>query len=85
MTAMFDWLATALFAAAAAMFLLRMRHEHPAPAPYALVGIAAVIGFWLGEDGSGMLAVCLLTLGAFLLLHLASLPYPEEGEDAPRR
>ncbi|MBI1365507.1 MAG: hypothetical protein GC153_06070 [Alphaproteobacteria bacterium] len=78
---MFDWLATSLFAAAAAMFMFRMRFERPAVAPYALVGFAAVIGWWAGEDGLYALGVGLIITGAFLLLHLASLPYSEESED----
>jgi hypothetical protein len=80
MDSMFDLLAVALFIATAGMFFLRFRHEDPPLGPYALISFACAVGNWLGNDGQAALAVGVLISGAFLLLHLASLPYPEEGD-----
>lgn len=77
----FDILSLSLFVATIAMYVVRFRHEDPPFAPYILIALACAAGNWLGEDGSAALAVGLLIAGAFLLLHIASLPYPEEGED----
>jgi hypothetical protein len=81
----FDWFAGSLFVATAAMYLVRLRHERPAIAPYVLIGLACIVGRWLGEEGGYAIAISLLVAGSFLLLHLASLPYPEEGEERGRR
>ncbi|MGE0408226.1 MAG: XrtV sorting system accessory protein [Amphiplicatus sp.] len=81
MASFFDWLGASLLVAAAAMYLLRLRHERPALAPYLLVALASLVGRLLGE-GHPPVAIGLLIAGAFLLLHIASLPYPDEGEDA---
>ncbi len=81
MESMFDLLAVALFIAAAGMFFLRFRHEDPPLAPYLLISLACAAGNWLGESGHPAPAIALLIGGAFLLLHIASLPYPDEGRD----
>lgn len=81
MASMYDLLATALFVAAAAMFFLRYRHERPPFGPYILVSLACAAGNWLGGQGVHALAIGLLVAGAFLLLHLASLPYAENRDD----
>lgn len=78
MSSMFDLMSTALFMAAAGMFFLRLRHEDPPLAPYVLIALACAAGNWLGEDGSPAAGVGLLIAGAFLLLHIASQPYPDE-------
>lgn len=80
MESMFDLLSVALFIAAAGMFFLRFRHEDTPLAPYILISLACAAGNWLGNQGSAAPAVALLIAGAFLLLHLASLPYTEERE-----
>lgn len=80
MDSMFDLLSVALFMATAGMFFLRFRHEDPPLGPYVLIALACAVGNWLGNDGQPAIAVGVLIAGAFLLLHLASLPYPEEGE-----
>lgn len=76
---MFDLMAAALFAASVGMYFLRLRHETPVPTPYILILCASAAGYWLGEHGHGALAVALLISGAFLLLHIVSLPYSERG------
>jgi hypothetical protein len=80
----FDILSVTLFVAAAGMFFIRFRHEDPPLMPYVLISLACAAGNWLGEEGHAAVAVGILIAGAFLLLHIASLPYPEEGEDAGR-
>lgn len=85
MLTIFDWFAGALFVATGAMYLVRRRHERPVVAPYVLIGLASIVGRWLGEEGAYAIAVGLLVAGSFLLLHLASLPYPEESEDRGAR
>jgi hypothetical protein len=85
METMFDLLSVALFIATAGMFFLRFRHEDPPLAPYILISLACAVGNWLGNDGAYAVAIAVLIAGAFLLLHLASLPYPEESDSAPRR
>lgn len=84
MESMFDLLSVALFIATAGMFFLRFRHEDPPLGPYVLISLACAAGNWLGNDGHAAIAVGILIAGAFLLLHLASLPYPEEGEKPGR-
>lgn len=81
MATIFDLLAVALFVATAAMFFVRFRHEDPPLAPYILIALTCAAGNWLGEVGAGAMAVGLLVAAAFLLLHLASLPYQDESED----
>ncbi|MEQ8935254.1 MAG: hypothetical protein RIE56_05630 [Amphiplicatus sp.] len=82
----FDLFAVALFIGTAGVFITRYRHEDPPVAPYALIFVVSAVGNWLGEKGAGGASVCLFIAGAFLLLHVASLPYPEDREDgAPRR
>ncbi|MEQ1929090.1 MAG: XrtV sorting system accessory protein [Parvularculaceae bacterium] len=78
METMFDLLAVALFMATAGMFFLRFRHEDPPLGPYVLISLSSAVGNWLGNAGHAAFAVGLLIAGAFLLLHIASLPYPEE-------
>lgn len=77
METMYDLLAVALFMATAGMFFLRFRHEDPPLAPYVLISLASAVGNWLGNAGHPAFAIGLLIAGAFLLLHIASLPYPE--------
>lgn len=84
MESMFDLLSVALFVATAGIFFLRFRHEDPPLGPYVLISLACAVGNWLGNDGQAPLAVGVLIAGAFLLLHLASLPYPDEGEKPGR-
>jgi hypothetical protein len=60
------------------MFFLRLRNEDPALAPYVAISLACAAGNWLGNSGSSLMAIALLIAGAFLLLHLASQPYPDE-------
>lgn len=79
MSSMFDLLATALFIACAGLFFLRFRHEDPPLAPYVAISLACAAANWLGEEGAPLIAVALLIGGAFLLLHLASQPYPDES------
>lgn len=79
METMYDLLAVALFMATAGMFFLRFRHEDPPLAPYVLISLASAAGNWLGNSGHAAFAIGVLIAGAFLLLHLASLPYPESG------
>lgn len=85
MVSIFDILSISLFVATVAMFLVRFRHEDPPFTPYILIALACASGNWVGEEGSPALAVGLLIAGAFLLLHLASLPYPEESGDSTSR
>jgi hypothetical protein len=85
MATVFDWLAASLFVATAAMYFVRLRHERPPLAPYAVIFLACFAGNWLGDVAHPAVAVGILIAGAFLLLHIASLPYPEEGEDGARR
>lgn len=85
MDTMFDLLAVALFIACAGMFFLRFRHEDPPLTPYVLISLACAIGNWLGNEGHAAFAVGIMIAGAFLLLHLASLPYPEERGGAAGR
>lgn len=82
MASVFDILALALFIGAAGMFVIRVRHEDPPLTPFALIFVVSAVGNWLGEHGGGGAAICLLIAGAFLLLHVASVPYPEDKEDA---
>lgn len=81
METMFDLLAVALFMATAGMFFLRFRHEDPPLGPYVLISLACAVGNWLGNAGHAGAAVAMLIAGAFLLLHLASLPYPDERRE----
>ncbi|HRX40181.1 MAG: hypothetical protein R3C54_05240 [Parvularculaceae bacterium] len=85
MESMFDLLAAALFTATVGMFFLRLRHEDPPLSPYILILLASVASNWLGEHHWPAFAIGMLIAGAFLLLHIASLPYPEESDDAARR
>jgi len=85
MVSMFDLLATSLFAAAAGMYFLRRRHESPVLLPYLLILLASAAGDWLSDHGLPGLAVGMLIAGAFLLLHIVSLPYAEKGEEGRRR
>jgi hypothetical protein len=78
METMYDLLAVALFMATAGMFFLRFRHEDPPLGPYVLISLSCAVGNWLGNAGYAAFAIGLLIAGAFLLLHIASLPYPEE-------
>ena len=66
--------------ASAALYFIRFRHEDPPLAPYGLIALVSAAGNWLGENGGSWAAVALLISGAFFLLHLASLPYPEDAE-----
>lgn len=84
MASMFDLVSVALFVATAAMFILRARREDPPVAPYVVIALSSGAGMWLGDSGSALFAVCILIAGAFLLLHLASLPYREDRERGPR-
>ena len=85
MASMYDLLAVSLFIATAGVFFLRFRHEDPPLAPYLLISLTCAAGNWLGDQGANALAIAMLIAGAFLLLHLASLPYEEDHEDgAPR-
>lgn len=84
MASMFDLVSIALFVATAAMFIVRVRREDPPVAPYVLIALSSGAGMWLGEAGAALFAVCILIAGAFLLLHLASLPYREDGERGRR-
>lgn len=77
---LFDFLAVSLFIATAGMFFLRFRHEDPPLAPYLVISLSCAFGNWVGEEISPALGIALLIAGAFLLMHLASLPYPEEGD-----
>jgi len=79
----FDLFAVALFVGAAGMFIIRYRHEDPPLAPFAVIFVVSAVGNWLGEKGAGAAAICLFIAGAFLLLHIASLPYPEDPESGP--
>lgn len=82
----FDLFAVALFIGTASVFIIRYRHEDPPIAPCALIFAVSAVGNWLGERGAGGASVCLFIAGAFLLLHVASLPYPEDHEDgAPKK
>lgn len=85
MASMLNILAAALVAATAGMFILRRRHEAPRLSPYLLVALAGVVSAWLGELGAGPFAVGMMIAGSFLLLHIASLPYLEKGDNEPRR
>jgi hypothetical protein len=67
------------------MYVLRLRHERPPLAPFLVIFLACAAGVWLGAEGHPAIGVGILIAGAFLLLHIASLPYPEEGEDGRRR
>lgn len=82
---MFELMAAALFAATAAMYFLRLRHESPSFLPYLLISLASAAGCWLDEQGASAAAVAMLVTGAFLLLHIVSLPYSERRRGAPRR
>ncbi|MEL6212330.1 MAG: XrtV sorting system accessory protein [Pseudomonadota bacterium] len=82
MSTVFDFLSVTLFIAAAAMFFLRFKHEDPPLTPYAVICFVCAAGNWLGNNGGGIWAVAMLMAASFLLLHLASLPYPEEELDA---
>lgn len=84
MSTVFDWLAASLFLATTAMYLVRLRHERPSAAPYVLIVLSCIVGRWLGDTSAAAVGIGLLIAGAFLLLHLASLPYPEDGEDRAR-
>lgn len=84
MASMFDLLSLALFVGAAGVILIRVRRERTQLGPFAVVVVVAAVGNRLGEAGGGPAAACLLLGGAFLLLHLASVPYPEDGERAGR-
>ncbi len=83
MNTLFDLMSVALFIATAAMFFLRFKHEDPPLTPYVLICLVCAVGNWLGNNGAGPFAVALLIAGSFLLLHVASLPYPDEGGDGP--
>ncbi len=85
MVSMFDLLAAALFAAAAGIYVLRRRHESPILLPYLLIFLASAAGDWLGGHGAPALAVAMLIAGAFLLLHIVSLPYAEKGGEGRNR
>jgi hypothetical protein len=84
METMYDLLSVALFIATAAMFFLRFRREDPPLAPYVVISLAAAAGNWLGNEGHTAFAIAILISGSFLLLHLASLPYADEGEEPMR-
>lgn len=81
MDTMFDFLAVVLFIASVGVFFHRFRHEDPPLAPYMLVGLVAAVGNWLGNNGGGWAAVCVLSGGAFFLLQLAGAPYTDDGEE----
>lgn len=83
MVSMFDLLAASLFAATVGMYCLRRRHESPLLLPYLLILLASAAGDWLGDHGPPALAVGMLIAGAFLLLHIVSLPYSEKGGEGP--
>ena len=79
----FDIFAVTLFVAAAALFFLRMRHENPPLFPYILVSLVCAVANWLGNNGGGVGAICLLVAASFLTLHLASEPFREDlGEES---
>ena len=81
MSTLFDLLSVALFIGTAAMFFLRFKHEDPPLAPYMVISLVCAVSNWLGNNGAGVWAVALLIAASFLLLHIASLPYPDEQAD----
>ena len=81
MTTLFDLMAVALFIGAVAMFFLRFKYENPPLTPYVLISLVCAVGNWLGNNGAGAWAVALLIAASFFLLHLASLPYPDDYND----
>ncbi len=81
MNTLFDLMSVSLFIATAAMFFLRFKHEDPPLAPYIVICLVCAVGNWLGNNGAGPYAVGFLIAGSFLLVHIASLPYPDEGDD----
>lgn len=81
MSTLFDLLSVSLFIATAAMFFLRFRHEDPPLAPYLVISLVCAVGNWLGNNGAGIWAVALLIAASFLLMHIASQPYPDEHRD----
>ena len=80
---LFDLLAMVLFLATTGLFFMRFRHENTPLSPYALITLVCAVGNWLGNHGGGPAAVALLIAGSFLLLHLASLPYEDDFDQAP--
>ncbi len=85
MSTLFDLLSVSLFIATAAMFFLRFRHEDPPLAPYLIISLVCAVGNWLGNHGGGVWAVALLIAASFLLMHIASQPYPDENSEAGGR
>lgn len=78
METLFDFLAVALFVAAAATFFHRLGGEDPPLAPYMLIALVCAVSNWLGNNGGGVGAVLLMAASSFFLLHLASQPYAED-------
>ncbi len=81
MTSLFDLLAVSLFIAATAIFFVRFRHEDPPLVPYLVIAAVCAVSNWLGENGGGIAAICLMSAASFLLLHLASLPYNDDAKE----
>jgi len=79
----FDIYAMALFIASASIFFLRIQHEDPPLFPYLLISVTCAVSNWLGENGSGLIAIGLLTGGSFLLLHVTSQDYLPDPLDDP--
>jgi hypothetical protein len=81
METIYDFTAVTLFIATASIFFYRFRNENPPLAPYMLISVVCAVSNWLGNHGGGVGAILLLVAGSFYLLHLAGMPYVEDGEN----
>ncbi len=82
METLYDLMSVTLFVATAGIFFYRFKSENPPLAPYMLISLVCAVSNWLGNNGGGVGAVLLMVAGSFYLLHIASAPFADEGEEA---
>ena len=82
MTSIFDLGAVSLFIGAVGLFLYRLKFEDPRLMPYLVIIATCALGNWAGNSGAALAGIALLSAAAFLLMHVASEPFPQEEESA---
>lgn len=82
MSSIFDIGAVALFIGAVGLFFYRLKFEDPRLAPYVVIIATCALGNWAGDSGAALPGIALLAAAAFLLMHVASEPFPQEEEPA---
>lgn len=81
MTSFFDFCGILLFLAGAGLYFHRLQHEKPPLLPYIVIALACAFGNWAGDEFSPMTGTVLLISAGFLIVHMASQPYPEKPEE----